>query len=1224
MAASKATSSSSIKISTTSHDTALCIIPPHPKCGDIDRLRELYDKSYGVWPAHINIVYPFVAPENLERAQEQIQAHFDRNLDPTNTHTITLNETGMFKHRNNSTIFLHENKPQSDSYMTVLRDMVLQALGQNPNATNLHLTIGQTEDNTLFSQQYLLSKARLLPTLRFSVGALAILVRDRMESSGSSHSMRLWGIIKVASPSSCWVPTTPEHWTTRHVNNPSTYTTSEVDLDEATAEEATSFNRQAQSGPTYHYDSQRNTWLATHGAEQSSEVPTNITVSSYNVLIDSEYPPVRDRDPHLVRAILSESAMADILVLQEVSDEFLSYLLDHSEVKMRYAYASHGPPSQPEIGPLSSLRNIVILSCWPFSWHFVPFQRRHKGALIAKFGRLLRDGSSDPQDLVVAGVHLTCGLTDGSVVAKKVQLQNLTNYLIRHHHEVPWIIAGDFNIATSTYTINTALRDRSITPETVQALSSMETALSEVGLVDTWAIAHVEATDVPLLNTQDDLFDGEEGATFDPRTNVLAAATSGTSNNRPQRYDRILVRSQDTIQVSRFNHFGLPEDMSGSQVVPSDHSGVRAALKVASHSHIETLSRTSQVQPTVKLQRATPALSDTGEMSSVLEAHHMFPGEQASLLRRQAFDCLKAIVLGDTSETLSGSADIPLVVVPVGSYALGVWTAESDIDCLCIGTISSKTFFKLVRQRIGKADGQSVRILRKVEANTGTMLELSVDGIAMDLQYCPAARVVERFSEFRNLPGSDPIFNLSILSLRKLKPYRDLLYIERTIPSLSAFRLAYRCLKLWATQRGIYSSKFGFLGGVHLTLMLTWISKSITHDFGSATAADLVTSFFNHFSSFDWTNSMMYDAFFHKTKPRYHRSAREPMVILGYHAPNSNIAHTCTVPALQTLSNEMKLAHYQLSDPSMTWDKFFGTFHSSLLTQGLSPGAADFLGSHGSYIKIDIHFWGRTLAKGKSLVGWVESRCLSLVVDIHKILADLEIRIWPARFTDSDDSANGDYHGCYLIGLSKTSIAANTAEDKQLAKQSLEKVLDRFLSQLKMDEKNYDASTCWLGISLARPSEVKSLHLDNREWGEYAEDLEPDSDDEDELDDADDESSEVKARTIPQRPKPTATPLSSVKLRPASDVLNRLRWDPSLDPADYIIGYEDRFLGAKETSLERWKTEQTDEEFIPQHRVLYFKRRGGDDGKGEIVWERATRIDRVFGSGVGHGGKEIK
>jgi uncharacterized protein (UPF0248 family) len=237
-------------------------------------------------------------------------------------------------------------------------------------------------------------------------------------------------------------------------------------------------------------------------------------------------------------------------------------------------------------------------------------------------------------------------------------------------------------------------------------------------------------------------------------------------------------------------------------------------------------------------------------------------------------------------------------------------------------------------------------------------------------------------------------------------------------------------------------------------------------------------------------------------------------------------------------------------------------------------------------------------------------------------LPDLEVRIWPARFTDNDASEINDYHGCYLIGLSKTVklSSVDSTEDRQSAKQSLEKVLGHFLTQLQTDEKNYDASTCWIDVSLAKPSEVKGLRSDDREWGDSAMDMEPDSEDEEDLEEDLEDLDAVKPdRAIPQRPKPTSTPMSATKLRPASDVLNRLRWDPSLDPSDYIIGYEDRFLGARETGLEKWKTEQTDDEFIPQHRILYFKKKGGDDGKGEVVWERATRIDKVFGSGLGNG-----
>jgi poly(A) polymerase Pap1 len=131
-------------------------------------------------------------------------------------------------------------------------------------------------------------------------------------------------------------------------------------------------------------------------------------------------------------------------------------------------------------------------------------------------------------------------------------------------------------------------------------------------------------------------------------------------------------------------------------------------------------------------------------LSSVLKSGGMFPTEEEVQQRQKTLALLKQIVLGDPGDDSAGISDIPMVMVTVGSYALGVWTSESDIDCLCIGTISSKTFFKLARQRLAKANDQGVRILRKVEASTGTMLELSVNGVAMDLQYCPAARVVER------------------------------------------------------------------------------------------------------------------------------------------------------------------------------------------------------------------------------------------------------------------------------------------------------------------------------------------------------------------------------------------------------------------------------------------------------------------------------------------------
>ncbi|KAJ5648894.1 uncharacterized protein N7484_002617 [Penicillium longicatenatum] len=87
------------------------------------------------------------------------------------------------------------------------------------------------------------------------------------------------------------------------------------------------------------------------------------------------------------------------------------------------------------------------------------------------------------------------------------------------------------------------------------------------------------------------------------------------------------------------------------------------------------------------------------------------------------------------------------------------------------------------------------------------------------------------------------------------------------------------------------------------------------------------------------------------------------------------------------------------------------------------------------------------------------------------------------------------------------------------------------------------------------------------------------------------------------------------KLRPAgvtvmADIINRIIWDSSLSPENYVIVFLDRFQGELEVGFDSWKKESTDEEFIPQHRVLYIRHVDG-----EIIWDRRRRIDKIFNSG---------
>ncbi|KAM5236282.1 leukocyte receptor cluster member 9 [Ctenodactylus gundi] len=90
-------------------------------------------------------------------------------------------------------------------------------------------------------------------------------------------------------------------------------------------------------------------------------------------------------------------------------------------------------------------------------------------------------------------------------------------------------------------------------------------------------------------------------------------------------------------------------------------------------------------------------------------------------------------------------------------------------------------------------------------------------------------------------------------------------------------------------------------------------------------------------------------------------------------------------------------------------------------------------------------------------------------------------------------------------------------------------------------------------------------------------------------------------------------------LRTAGAVIQRIRWDPRLDPTDFSVGYTDRFLGVREEPFSAFCWDEPLAALgpgvlaIPQHRVRYFRFRG------RLVWDRDSRTDLVFGSGLAAG-----
>ncbi|KLO89230.1 poly(A) polymerase [Fusarium fujikuroi] len=1174
---------------------------------EVDRLRSLYDKAYSAWPPHINLIYPFVEPEVLGNAAQALEG-----LVIQDRAHLALNVADCFKHKSRNTVFLGSDSESTTTELSKIRDIICNALGRSHRARNErfvpHMTIGQSEDASAAPHHFLLEKARLLAPIEWEVKEIAILIRDGALAQGGSgpRPMRLWGTLDLGL--GIFRRMTPPQSFNDHLDRLSTI----------------AFQ------PCYHSIQSSGVWETAESTNTSPDtnevILEQLVVASYNVLAEFEWPPQSYRHPVLVENLLSAHAAADIVVLQEVTDHFLPDLLANKDIRSHYPFVTHGPPGHPGIGPLPSLLNTVILSRFEFEWHYLPFHRKHKGCTVARFPgigtRDADDGKFKPWILVAC--HLSQGLTDGAVATKKKEVQKMLDYLSATFRQHPCIIAGDFNLATSTYTIDAAKKKNDISAQTVRQLRDIDRAISNSGFLDTWLATRLESGESSDIANEKrnvlDSFQGEQGATFDPLTNTLASDLVGNGlNNRPQRYDKILVRANGHYNPRGFNTFGQTAFDSPEKSGPtyaSDHWGIRCLLVKSSPSD---MSRCCVPEMKIALRQHPPGLANSESLEDFLEGHGCLPNERERTDRGEAIKTLEMVLTDATSsisenESRCGPA---FIVVPVGSYGLGVWTSSSDIDCLCIGPFSSKTFFALAVQRLKRATTLGVRILRRVKANSGNMLELDINGIKVDLQYCAATSIAERWPEVMKRPASDPAFALSFQALAKLKPVRDLFYLRRSLPDMVQYRMAHLFIKSWAQARGIYSAKFGFLGGIHISVLLVPVCKALAYENETVTPADIVVTFFHHYSEFDWKNAMVFDSFFHK-ELTYNRTFREPLCLIGWHAPALNTAPVASIPTVATISSEFGRAKKLLSDDDCTWSKLLGIEPETALGSIQAPASTEFLHAFKTYIKIDAHYWGPSQEKSGRFIGWLESRCVMLLVDIHRKLKHLLARIWPSRFLDVSagaETSGAEYHGCYLIGL-----AWDDDSNKKDAKEVgmvMQTVLQEFEVRIRRDEKYYDSQFCWMSATVARAHDLGSLEIDQSLWGEYGGETDDDGSDEEleeeeDFDDAEVDSKGHKSTGPRSRAAVVGKTPGLGKFRTAADVLNRLRWDPNFDSGDYIIGYEDRFLGARERAVEHWKTEQTDEEFIPQHRILYFKRREDN----AIVWERRTRIDEIFGSGV--------
>ena len=446
------------------------------------------------------------------------------------------------------------------------------------------------------------------------------------------------------------------------------------------------------------------------------------------------------------------------------------------------------------------------------------------------------------------------------------------------------------------------------------------------------------------------------------------------------------------------------------------------------------------------------------------------------------------------------------------------------------------------------------------------------------------------------------------------------------VPNQDAFIRAYLAIKLWAKRHGIFSEAFGFLDEITLLFMVA--EASCNPVIGSRNcSAEIVTEFFDYFGTKNLADFVTGDIIPRAETAGARSRFGQGIVVRSYYSPCYNVSSVKTASHACIVQNEITNSIAQMQDnDDWNWDVLFRneqTFELSRLVLNLSP-TYESVGC----VKIEAAHWGASIIEKGRYFNSIDTAVAEFVRKLAlKETSDLLSRPWPVRLQrgkDTNADATASYHcACYLISLH---VHSSSVPRKTHFPTSQQTTLEGTLSR--------DIDNLQTSLSSIKPATSSSFFAVNIvPWDQLDEDFVEDYRsfgpipvDEAELDELEDEHPVTdELQTIKpkvDRDKKTKKRETEVaasqdniprsRLRPALDVLNRLRFDSKYSVDDYVIGYEDRHTGIMEMPVTSWKaSDSTVEDFIPQSRIVYYKRKSD----GAEVWNRRTRLDVIFGSG---------
>ncbi|KAJ2490998.1 polynucleotide adenylyltransferase [Coemansia sp. RSA 2050] len=181
-----------------------------------------------------------------------------------------------------------------------------------------------------------------------------------------------------------------------------------------------------------------------------------------------------------------------------------------------------------------------------------------------------------------------------------------------------------------------------------------------------------------------------------------------------------------------------------------------------------------------------------------------------------------------------------------GSFRLGVHNTGADIDTLCVAPshVTREDFFTIM---VDLLKGRSeVDELTPVPSAYVPVIKMRFGGVEIDLTFASLQKPT--IPDELELLDTAILRNLDEFSIRSVNGSRVTDEILRLVPNVATFRLALRCIKLWAKRRAVYSNSMGFFGGVAWAMLVARVCQL----YPNACAGSIVSGFFRVYVKWPW------------------------------------------------------------------------------------------------------------------------------------------------------------------------------------------------------------------------------------------------------------------------------------------------------------------------------------------------------------------------------------